>query len=59
MGRGRARLLRDYVKSIERGKLGLVAVEKRGKGSVRVRMKVIPDFKAKTIISFTRLILPI
>jgi transposase-like protein len=27
-------------------------VEKRGKSSGRVRMKVIPDFKAKTIISF-------
>ena len=30
----------------------LVAVEKRGRGSGRVRMKVIPDFKAKTIIPF-------
>ena len=32
--------------------LVLVAVEKRGKGSGRVRMRVIPDFKAKTIIPF-------
>jgi transposase-like protein len=30
----------------------LVAVEKRGKASGRVRMRVIPDFKAKTILSF-------
>src|SRR2546425_4763541 len=35
-----------------RAALVLVAVEKRGKGSGRVRMKVIPDFKAKTIIPF-------
>ena len=35
-----------------RAALVLVAVEKRGKGSGRVRMKVIPDFKAITIISF-------
>jgi len=35
-----------------RAALVLVAVEKRGKSSGRVRMKVIPDFKAKTIISF-------
>ena len=35
-----------------RAALVLVAVEKRGKGSGRVRMSVIPDFKAKTIISF-------
>src|SRR5262245_64810133 len=33
-----------------RAALVLVAVEKRGKGSGRVRMKVIPDFKVKTII---------
>jgi transposase-like protein len=32
--------------------LVLVAVEKRGKGSGRVQMRVIPDFKAKTIIPF-------
>src|SRR5215831_9309960 len=32
--------------------LVLVAVEKRGKASGRVRMGVIPDFKAKTIIPF-------
>jgi ISXO2 transposase-like protein len=32
--------------------LVLVAVEKRGKASGRVRMRVIPDFKAKTIIPF-------
>lgn len=30
----------------------LVAVEKRGRASGRVRMNVIPDFKAKTIIPF-------
>ena len=35
-----------------RAALVLVAVEKRGKASGRVRMKVIPDFKAITIISF-------
>src|SRR6267378_193121 len=35
-----------------RAALVLVAVEKRGKGSGRVRMKVIPDIKAKTIIPF-------
>src|SRR5436853_7679582 len=35
-----------------RAALVLVAVEKRGKGSGRVRMKAIPDFKAKTIIPF-------
>lgn len=35
-----------------RAALVLVAVEKRGRGSGRVRMKVIPDFKAKTIIPF-------
>jgi len=35
-----------------RAALVLVAVEKRGKGSGRVRMKVIPDFKTKTIIPF-------
>ncbi len=35
-----------------RAALVLVAVEKRGKGSGRVRMRVIPDFKAKTIIPF-------
>ena len=34
-----------------RAALVLVAVEKRGKASGRVRMKVIPDFKAITIIS--------
>lgn len=33
-----------------RAALVLVAVEKRGKGSGRVRMNVIPDFKAQTII---------
>jgi transposase-like protein len=32
--------------------LVLVAVEKRGQGSGRVRMRVIPDCKAKTIIPF-------
>jgi transposase-like protein len=32
--------------------LVLVAVERRGRGSGRVRMKVIPDFKAKTIVPF-------
>ena len=32
--------------------LVLVAVEKRGRGSGRVRMKMIPDFKATTIIPF-------
>lgn len=35
-----------------RAALVLVAVEKRGKSSGRVRMKVISDFKAKTIIPF-------
>ena len=35
-----------------RAALVLVAVEKRGRGSGRVRMKVIPDFKGKTIIPF-------
>src|ERR1700682_2716696 len=35
-----------------RAALVLVAVEKRGKASGRVRMKVIPDFKATTIIPF-------
>jgi len=35
-----------------RAALVLVAVEKRGKGSGRVRMRVIPDFKAKTILPF-------
>jgi transposase-like protein len=33
-----------------RAALVLVAVEKRGRASGRVRMKVIPDFKANTII---------
>jgi transposase-like protein len=32
--------------------LVLVAVERRGKGSGRVRMKVIPDFKGRTILPF-------
>jgi transposase-like protein len=35
-----------------RAALVLVAVEKRGKASGRVRMRVIPDFKARTIIAF-------
>ena len=35
-----------------RAALVLVAVEKCGKGSGRVRMKVIPDFKARTILPF-------
>jgi transposase-like protein len=35
-----------------RAALVLVAVEKRGKSSGRVRMRVIPDFKAKTILPF-------
>lgn len=35
-----------------RAALVLVAAEKRGRGSGRVRMKVIPDFKGKTIIPF-------
>ena len=35
-----------------RAALVLVAVEKRGKASGRVRMKVIPDFKATTIVPF-------
>jgi transposase-like protein len=35
-----------------RAALVLIAVEKRGKGSGRIRMRVIPDFKAKTIIPF-------
>jgi len=35
-----------------RAALVLVAVERRGKGSGRIRMTVIPDFKAKTILAF-------
>jgi transposase-like protein len=35
-----------------RAALVLVAVERRGRGSGRVRMKVIPDFKGKTIVPF-------
>jgi len=35
-----------------RAALVLVAIEKRGSASGRVQMKVIPDFKAKTIIPF-------
>src|SRR5271165_308350 len=35
-----------------RAALVLVAVEKRGRASGRVRMSVIPDFKAVTIMSF-------
>ena len=35
-----------------RAALVLVAVERRGRGSGRVRMKVISDFKGKTIIPF-------
>ena len=35
-----------------RAALVLVAVEKRGRGSGRLRMKMIQDFKGKTIISF-------
>jgi transposase-like protein len=35
-----------------RAALVLVVVEKRGRGSGRVRLKVIPDFKGKTIIPF-------
>lgn len=35
-----------------RAALVLVAVEKRGKASGRVRMTVIPDFKVATIIPF-------
>ncbi len=35
-----------------RAALVLVVVEKRGRASGRVRMQVIPDFKAKTIIPF-------
>jgi transposase-like protein len=42
-----------------RAALVLVAVEKRGKASGRLRMKVIPDFKAATIIPFlTRNVTP-
>ena len=37
-----------------RAALVLVAVEKRGRGSGRVRMKVVPDFKAQTIIPFVK-----
>jgi len=36
-----------------RAALVLVAVEKRGKASGRVRMSVIPDFKAKTMLLFS------
>ena len=35
-----------------RAALVLVAVEKRGKGSGRVRMEVIPDFKKETLTKF-------
>jgi transposase-like protein len=35
-----------------RAALVLVAVERRGRGSGRVRMRVIPDFKGSTIIAF-------
>ena len=35
-----------------RAALVLVAVERRGRASGRVRMKVIPDFKSRTIIPF-------
>ena len=35
-----------------RAALVLVAIEKRGKASGRARMKVIPDFKATTIVPF-------
>jgi transposase-like protein len=35
-----------------RAALVLVAVEKRGKSAGRVRMRVLPDFKAKTILPF-------
>src|SRR6266705_2176616 len=34
--------------------LVLVAVERRGRGSGRVRMRVIPDFKGNTIMAFLR-----
>src|ERR1700739_1954053 len=37
-----------------RAALVLVAVEKRGRASGRVRMNVIPDFKASTIIPVLR-----
>src|SRR5262250_210784 len=37
-----------------RAALVLVAVERRGRGSGRVRMKVIPDFRGKTIVPFLR-----
>ena len=37
-----------------RAALVLVAVEKRGRGSGRVRMNVIPDFKAKARVPFLR-----
>jgi transposase-like protein len=37
-----------------RAALVLVAVEKRGRGSGRVRMRAIPDFKSGTIIPFLR-----
>ena|SRR5258706_1201749 len=38
-----------------RAALVLVAVERRGRGSGRVRMKVIPDFRSKTILPFLHL----
>jgi len=44
---GGSRQLKD-----RRAALVLVAVEKRGRASGRVRMSVIPDFKAATIRSF-------
>jgi hypothetical protein len=32
--------------------LVLVAVEKRGRGTARARMKVVPDFQSTTLIDF-------
>ena len=34
--------------------LVLVAVEKRGRGSGRARMEVIPDFRSSTLLAFLK-----
>jgi transposase-like protein len=52
VGGGQAGLRGSRQLKGRRAALVLVAVEKRGRGSGRVRMKVIPDFKSKTIIPF-------
>jgi transposase-like protein len=54
VGGGQAGLRGSRQLKGRRAALVLVAVEKRGRGSGRLRMKVIPDFKGKTIISFLK-----